>query len=241
MARHEIASAEAAVDESAARVEQFRTQLRDIEANARRVVPMVDSQLLPQSEGDNMRFAAENARAALNAAIAEHDRAMRILGVRGEANVRLKQAKAIVAKAELDLENTHITAPADGIVAEINVRPGSMVERGKSLFALVEDRDWWVEANYKETDLERIRAGQSADISIDIYPGLSLKGMVESVSPASGVSFSLLPPENAVGNWVKVTQRFPVRIRIIATDAQHPLRVGASCEVSVDTQSQTPS
>ena len=90
-------------------------------------------------------------------------------------------------------------------------------------------------ANFKETDLARIKAGQPATIALDMYPSVSFEGEVESISPGSGATFSVLPAENATGNWVKVTQRFPVRIRIVNPPADRPLRVGASATVTVDT------
>jgi membrane fusion protein, multidrug efflux system len=115
------------------------------------------------------------------------------------------------------------------------VRQGDVVAKDQALFPLVEDKSFWVDANFKETDLTRIRAGQSAVIQLDMYPGLTLHGVVGSISPASGTAFSLLPPENATGNWVKVTQRFPVKVLITDQDPARPLRIGASAEVTVDT------
>jgi membrane fusion protein (multidrug efflux system) len=110
------------------------------------------------------------------------------------------------------------------------------VQAGTPAFAIVEDGHWWVDANFKETDLGRIKPGQKATISLDMYSGLTLDGEVESISAGSGATFSVLPPENATGNWVKVTQRFPVRVRITsAPDPNKPLRLGASATVTIDT------
>ena len=113
-----------------------------------------------------------------------------------------------------------------------------MVTAYQSLFSLVENKEWWVMANMKETKLSRIRVGQSAVIYVDMYPTHPFNGVVKSIGPGSGASFALLPAENATGNWVKVTQRFPVRIQIINPSSQFPLRIGASCTVTIDTQSQ---
>ena len=105
-------------------------------------------------------------------------------------------------------------------------------------FSIVENQQWWVEANFKETDIGRMRPGLVTVITIDMYPGLKLTGTVESLGAGSGAVFSLLPPENATGNWVKVTQRFPIRVRIDprigAPDNLRPLRVGASATVTVN-------
>jgi membrane fusion protein (multidrug efflux system) len=153
---------------------------------------------------------------------------------------QLRAAAAGLDKATHDLVQTHVVAPASGWVTNASLRPGAIVQAGTPVFALVEEGHWWVDANFKETDLGRIKPGQPAAIRLDMYPGLSLDGVVESISAGSGATFSVLPPENATGNWVKVTQRFPVRIKITrAPDPDKPLRVGASAMVSIDTTGQT--
>ncbi len=110
------------------------------------------------------------------------------------------------------------------------------MQAGTPALALIEDGHWWVDANFKETDLARIKPGQPATIRLDMYPGTKLDGVVEAISAGSGATFSVLPPENATGNWVKVTQRFPIRIRITSQpNPDKPLRVGASADVTIDT------
>jgi len=155
--------------------------------------------------------------------------------------VKLRGAAAQLDKATEDRVKSHVLAPGDGWVSNLRLRPGAVVGAGTPAFALVEDSEWWVAANFKETDLGRIKAGQPATISLDMYPGSKLEGIVESISPGSGASFSVLPPENATGNWVKVTQRFPVRVTITSDpDPDRPLRVGASANVTVDTTGDNP-
>jgi membrane fusion protein, multidrug efflux system len=151
--------------------------------------------------------------------------------------VKLRAAAAQLHKAIHERVKTHVIAPDAGTVSTVDIRPGSTVAAGHPVFAIIEGDHWWVDANFKETDIARIHPGQSADISLDMYPGVTFKGSVESISAGSGATFSVLPPENATGNWVKVTQRFPVRIRILnATQyPDKPLRVGASATVTVDT------
>jgi membrane fusion protein (multidrug efflux system) len=152
---------------------------------------------------------------------------------------QLRSAAAGLDKATHDRVQTHVTAPGSGWITNMSVRPGAIVQAGTPLFAIVEDGEWWVDANFKETDLARIRPGQKAAITIDMYPGLTLDGVVDSISAGSGASFSVLPPENATGNWVKVTQRFPVRVKITsAPDPDRPLRLGASASVTIDTTTQ---
>jgi membrane fusion protein, multidrug efflux system len=150
--------------------------------------------------------------------------------------VQLRSASAGLDKATHDRVQTHVTAPAGGWVTNASLRPGAIVQAGTPAFAIVEDGDWWVDANFKETDLGRIKPGQKASISLDMYPGLTLDGVVESISVGSGATFSVLPPENATGNWVKVTQRFPIRIKITsARSPDKPLRLGSSATVTIDT------
>ncbi len=151
--------------------------------------------------------------------------------------VKLRAAAAQLQKAIYDRMKTHVLAPGGGTVSTVDVRPGSTVGQGRPVFAIIEGDHWWVDANFKETDIARLERGQDADITLDMYPGVTFKGVVESISPGSGATFSVLPPENASGNWVKVTQRFPVRVRIPKPE-QHegkPLRVGATATVTVDT------
>jgi len=151
--------------------------------------------------------------------------------------VQLRAAAAGLDKATHDRVKTHATAPSDGYVSNVTLRPGATIQAGSPQFAIIEGNRWWVDANFKETDLARIKIGQKATIHLDMYPGKTFDGVVESISPGSGATFSVLPPENASGNWVKVTQRFPVRIGITNPPAQseRPLRVGASAAVTIDT------
>ncbi|RLA03318.1 MAG: HlyD family secretion protein, partial [Gammaproteobacteria bacterium] len=112
---------------------------------------------------------------------------------------------------------------------------GNVVGTNQPLFPMVEDHEYWVEANFKETDMQRLKIGQPVNIKLDMYSDVLIKGVIESLSPASGASFSLLPAENATGNWVKVTQRFPVRITVLMDDDLPDLRIGSSASVVVDT------
>lgn len=152
--------------------------------------------------------------------------------------VQLRSAAAALTKSTHDRVKTHVIASSDGIVSNVSLRPGATVQAGTPLFAIIGSNEWWVNANFKETDLARIRLGQPATVRLDMYPTVKFDGVVDSISAGSGATFSVLPPENATGNWVKVTQRFPVRIRITNPphDPAAPLRVGASATVTVDTQ-----
>ena len=141
-------------------------------------------------------------------------------------------------QAELNLSYTLVKAPVDGIVAKVEqLQAGDYIKEAAPLFALISDKNIWVEANFKETDLTHMRPGQDAVIKVDTYSGRTFHGKVISVSPGTGSSFSLLPPENASGNWVKVVQRLQVRISIDDPDTKMPLHSGLSAKVKVDTQS----
>ncbi|MEG6507442.1 HlyD family secretion protein [Methyloligella sp. 2.7D] len=177
--------------------------------------------------------ALDDYKAAEKAFIAAQDANIEI----STPTVKLRAAAAQLQKAVHDRVKTHILAPSGGTLSTVNIRPGSALQQGRPVFAIIEGDQWWVDANFKETDIARIHRGQSADIKLDMYPGVTFKGTVDSISPGSGATFSVLPPENASGNWVKVTQRFPVRVRIDDPQAEpgKPLRVGASATVTVDT------
>lgn len=153
-----------------------------------------------------------------------------------KANTQAAQAAVDEARAALDIGT--IKAPVDGTVGKVTIRPGSLVRAGVPLFPIVDSSKWWVDANFKETDLTRIKPGQKATITVDMYPGHEFSGVVEAVGPASTSAFSLLPPQNASGNWIKLTQRFPVRISLSLNPDDPAMRVGASASVSVDTTDQ---
>jgi membrane fusion protein (multidrug efflux system) len=146
----------------------------------------------------------------------------------------IERAQAAVAQARLDLEYAVVRAPVAGVVSRKNVETGTVIQPGQPLMAIVPLEDVWVTANFKETQLREIRPGQSAEIQIDTYGSRIFRAKVDSISAATGARFSLLPPENASGNFVKVVQRVPVKLVITdKLDAEHTLRPGMSAEVTV--------
>ncbi len=150
---------------------------------------------------------------------------------------RVKQAQAMLDRAKLNLSYTVIRASIDGIVTKVNqLQVGNYINASEPQFALISDKDIWVEANFKEDQLTHVRPGQSATFVVDTYPGMKFTGKVVSISPGTGSSFSLLPPENASGNWVKVVQRIPVRISIDKPPANILLAAGMSVTAEIDTQ-----
>ena len=153
------------------------------------------------------------------------------------AQARVAQSKAMLAQAELNLQYTKVTAPAKGIVSKKSINPGQVIQPGQPLFALVQIDQVWITANFKETQLTNMKAGQRAEVDVDAYGGKTFTGHVDSIAPATGARFSLLPPENATGNFVKVVQRVPVKIVIDGSqDPEHLLRPGMSVTPTVYTK-----
>ncbi len=139
-------------------------------------------------------------------------------------------------KAAYDLDQTTVQAPADGIIAQASsFKVGQFVGVGTPLFSLVETDDTWIDANFKETQLTHMKPGQKADVVLDTYPDKTFEATVQAVGAGTGAEFSLLPAQNATGNWVKVTQRIPVRLQLTDPDAKLALRTGMSATVTVDT------
>src|SRR5262245_14969945 len=150
------------------------------------------------------------------------------------AEARSQLAKAALDQARLNLEYTSIKAPVDGIVSKKTVESGQVVQPGQPLMAVVPLEDIWVTANFKETQLAEMRAGQNATVSVDAFGGRIFNAHVDSIASATGAKFSLLPPENATGNYVKVVQRIPVKLVFDeGQDPQHTLRPGMSTVVKV--------
>lgn len=146
----------------------------------------------------------------------------------------VKAAQAAREKAAYSLKQTTVTAPADGVLAQASsFQAGQLVSAGTALFSLVENDRSWVEANFKETQLTHMKAGQVAEITFDTFPGQPIKATVESIGAGTGSEFTLIPAQNATGNWVKVSQRIPVRLTV--EDAGMALRTGMSATVAVDT------
>ncbi len=150
----------------------------------------------------------------------------------------MAQHQATLEAARLQLSYIVLKAPVDGIVSKKNVEVGQFVQAGQPLLAIVQrgtTNDVWVSANFKETQLAQMHPGQTAEIEVDAYPGVIFHGRVESLAAATGARFSLLPPDNATGNFTKVVQRIPVKIVFTdPADPRHPLRVGMNVSVTVN-------
>jgi membrane fusion protein (multidrug efflux system) len=153
-----------------------------------------------------------------------------------ERHPTVRAAKAQLDQAQLDLSYTTVYAPDDGIVARVeDLQVGDYVNPGAAVFSMMSTRRIWIEANFRETGLTHMRAGQEATIDVDAYPDHTFTAHVVSMSPGTGSDFAVLPPENATGNWVKVVQRLPVRLELDETDPNRPLFSGISVTARVDT------
>jgi len=243
----QVAGAQARTAAARAQVTQAKVQEDLAELNRGRARQLfAGGGAVTQSDLDNAESAYNGAAAAYAAAqanvsvaesaVAEARAAMESANAEALAQQAVSLAdKAAVTDASRKLSYATITAPADGRLGNRNVETGNRVQAGQVLFALVEP-SLWVVANFKETQLARVRAGLPVDVDIDALPGVALHGTVDSISPASGAEFALLPPDNATGNFTKVVQRVPVKIILDPASAQEAgdrLRPGLSAVVSV--------
>lgn len=216
-------------------VTERQAELINTQKESKRTLALVKKNYFSQASGDAAISKLKVAQAALTASQNQLEQTRQQLGKTGNDNAQMKEAQAAVKSALLNLTYTKVYAPADGYLANLTLQPGNPVTAYQGLFSIVKTNNWWISANFKETHLDRIKVGQPVTIELDMYPNHVFHGHVASFNPGSGTSFALLPPENATGNWVKVTQRFPVWINVDDTNAQYPFLMGASCTVTVNT------
>jgi membrane fusion protein, multidrug efflux system len=241
-ARLQIAAGLAGYQQQLANVTAARGTLAFEQRELERHQVLLTSGISSRAQVDQMRHAVELAQSQVRSAEQQAGSVLAMLGgsptLPVDTHPQVMQAKAAVDRAELDLSYTVIRAPDDGIVAKVEqLQAGDYINASAPVFGLISTRDVWVEANFKEDDLTYLRPGQSAQVRIDTYPGKKFTAHVASLSPGTGAQFSLLPPENATGNFTKVIQRVPVRIALPqdALDTGR-LRAGLSVVVDVDTR-----
>ncbi|MER8447230.1 HlyD family secretion protein [Mesorhizobium sp. M1066] len=249
-----LAQADAAVAGARLNVEQLRAAYGQSMAQQKSDASQV---VFAQSQFDRAADLAQkgiNAKSSLDEAKNDLDKAKQQLAVAEQGIISAKAAlggnpdietdkhptvmAALAArdKAAYDLAQTTVKAPADGIVSQASsFKVGQYVGSGTPLFSLVETGDTWIDANFKETQLTHMKPGQKAEIVVDTYPGRTFEATVKAIGAGTGAEFSLLPAQNATGNWVKVTQRIPVRLELTDADAKMALRTGMSATVTVDT------
>lgn len=217
-------------------VSRAEAQLSYARSEAGRQRSLLKEGISSQAQVDSADLAVRTAQDSIAAARAKAASvAARLPGGSPDALPSARRAAAALTQARIALDDTVVRAPQDGVVTKVNqLQVGSYVTAGKPLFILTAQK-FWVEANFKESQLRYMRLGQPAKIRIDAFPDVELTGRVESFSPGTGNSFSVLPAENATGNWVKVTQRLPVEIAIDKLPPDLPLHAGLSIGVTVDT------
>jgi membrane fusion protein (multidrug efflux system) len=210
-----------------------------------RQVRLLASGIASQAQFDQASHALDDARQQV--ANVQQQIGVALADLDGDPNIAperhplVAQAQAMLDRAQLDLSYTVITAPTDGIVTKVEqLQVGNYIAASTPVFALVSIHDVWIEANFKEVQVARMRPGQSATVKIDRYPDRRFSAVVTSLSPSTGSQFSLLPPENATGNWVKVVQRVPVRLQLTDLEATALLQAGLSADVTVDTRARDP-
>ncbi|HET9033193.1 MAG TPA: HlyD family secretion protein [Dokdonella sp.] len=213
--------------------------LRNHEAQLKRIRELRSRGLVAQKALDDAINDVTTARGTRDSDSASLAKSRTMLG--GAVDTPLNELSgyrvvmAQLAKAKLDLSHAEVRAPIDGTIGKMHLQPGDYLNVGQAAMPLVSN-SLWVEGNFKETDLTNVRVGQAAEIEVDTYPGHKWKATVSSISPASGSQFSILPAQNATGNWVKIVQRIPVRLSIDTTNnAGLILRAGMSAEVEIDT------
>ncbi len=239
-ARLAVESLQADYRSSVAALHSAESELAYAGREYRRQSRLLKIGVASQSQLDRARLALQQAQEGVTAA------RQRIIGVLArlggnaelpvDAHPRVEQALAALDRARLDLSYTTVRAPADGIVTGVeHLQVGGYLPEATPAFVLVSTRDVWVEANYKENQLADIRPGEHATVSIDAYPGRTFHAVVTSITPGTGSQFSVLPPQNATGNWVKVVQRLGVRLQLQNT--LPAVRSGLSASVTIDTHS----
>ena len=231
-----IASLEAA----RANLELQEANLRQAEIDFKRTESLLQKQVIPREQYDRAKTAYEVTAAQVKSAREQMKQleasieTQKALIKQTESGIPpqealIKQKEATLKGAELNKNYTKIFAPSDGYIAKRTVEIGNQIQAGQPLMAVVPLNDIWITANYKETQLERVKPGQNVRIKVDTYPGKVFYGKIDSVTAGTGAVFSLLPPENATGNYVKIVQRIPVKIILDKeTDPNHTLRIGMS-------------
>ena len=242
LAVRQVREQQGAVDEGQAVVAQRRTDLQRAQDDLARRTQLAGTDSIAAEDLQHARQAVTAAQDAL--AVAEKTLARTrtaVAGVSLRQNPSVLRARAAYVQASLATQRNDVVAPMDGVVARRSVQVGQHVAPGAALLAVVPLQGAWIDANFKEPQLRHIQVGQPVTVATDLYGGrVEYHGVVASIAAGSGGAFSLLPPQNATGNWIKVVQRVPVRIALDSKElAAHPLRVGLSTDVTVDTHQRS--
>lgn len=236
IARNDSSGDRLQVAASRAALQSARAQQQQAVLDLKRGTALFDKEVVPREQLERLQTALQVADARQRQAEEQlrKDEAVAGIGGASSGKAHIRKQQAVLAESRLRLGYTRITAPVDGYITRKGIEAGAIVQAGQALMAVVPLTETWIVANYKESQLTYIRPGQKVAFRVDAYPGQTFKGTVESIMAGTGAAFSLLPPENATGNYVKVVQRIPVKIMIDqSSDPQHLLRVGMSVEPAV--------
>jgi membrane fusion protein (multidrug efflux system) len=237
----DIAAAKRGYAEAMDEIALQKVQLASDQANLARYASVVGNGGVTKATYDNQRYTVQADEAKLTQLA---DAAgVQLAKLSGNPDIAVadtpeyQQAQAQLHDAQVNLGDSQVTAPFSGYVSQVEqLQPGMYLPAGTAAFGLVSDTDVFITAQPKESDLTWVRPGQKVTITVDSYPGQTWNGVVDSISPASGSEFSILPAQNSSGNWVKVVQRIPVRVKITGGPAGLQLRDGMSAEISIDTE-----
>jgi membrane fusion protein (multidrug efflux system) len=236
----DVASSKHGYAQALAAIEQQAVRVQNDQADLQRYASVVANGGVTRATYDDAKFKLQGDQAQLS--LLQAQAGVQLSKLAGDPNIdpentpAYQSALANLNNAKRDLFDSVVTAPFDGYVTQVEqLQPGMFLPAGAAAFGLVSAKDIWVAAQPKESQLTWVRPGQSVDISVDTYPGQKWTGTVQSLSPASGSSFSILPAQNSSGNWVKVVQRIPLRVEFTGGPKDFPLRDGMSAEISIDT------
>jgi len=234
----QVRQQKATADQYDSAIETRRLELARAETDLAKREPLLAERAIPAEEVRHAQESVEMARAALTQAERQSRSAHALVdGTAVESNPAVLQARDVYRDAWISAQRNAVVAPVTGYVAERSVQLGQHIQAGQALMSVIPLNSLWIDANFKEAQLRNLRIGQKAEVRSDLYGGSYIyHGRVEGMSAGTGAAFSLLPPQNASGNWIKVVQRVPVRIQIDDGDlVKSPLRVGLSATVTVDT------
>lgn len=236
-----VAESKTGITTAEANVEAAKVRVWKANEDYNRYKNLYDDHAITKAQFDDAKAEKESAEAALTVAQTQVPVQTKKVSTNeqqvGAAASNMATRQADVDYAKLQLSYTVITAPADGIVSKRSIQLGQLVQAGQTLFAIVSEKDLYVTANFKETQMEHLKVGEKVDVEVDAYPGKTVNGTIQSFSGATGARFSLLPPDNATGNFVKVVQRVPVKILLQADSGfVNELRPGMSVKVIVHTK-----
>jgi len=244
--RQDLAQSYVKVSTARAKVDQAEANFRQAGLDQNRYAGLYQRRTVPKQTLDKANTNFKVTEAEVDQARQEFREALAAIG--GSTNIpleeqpALKEARAQLEQARLNLGYTKVQAQFSGFITRRQAQPGNWVRPGQPLMSLVplDYRELWIEGNFKETQLANVYLGQPAEVTVDSYPGTTFKGKVDSIMAGTGAAFSLLPPENATGNWVKVVQRIPVKVLLLPPYPENkPLRLGMSAWVSIDTRNRT--